>query len=138
MTGVYNHTLDAKGRLFIPAKLRDELGSQFYVTKGLDNCLFVYPEKEWDEISERIAALPLTKSRNLQRMLSANATKCDIDAQGRIIIPPVLRAYAGLDKDVTILGVIKRAEIWDSKHWDEINNTFTSESMAADMEELGF
>jgi len=139
LTGEYQHTIDGKGRLFVPAKLRAELGEFFYVTKGLDNCLFVYPAKNWADIEEKIAALPLSKSRNLQRMLFASAIRCEVDGQGRILIPQKLRQYAGLEKDVTIIGVSSRAEIWDSERWARIEqDDLTSESLAESMEELGF
>ena len=139
MTGDFRHSIDAKGRLFIPVKLRDGLGESFYVTKGLDECLFLYSLNDWKEIEKRISALPLSKSRNLQRMLFANASRCDLDAQGRILIPQPLREYAGLEKEVTILGVSNRAEIWNTERWMKINEeVLTSESLADAMDELGF
>ena len=139
MTGEFQHSIDSKGRLFVPAKLRPELGEFFFVTKGLDNCLFLYPAGNWADIEEKIAALPLSKSRNLQRMLFASAQRCELDSQGRILIPQKLRQYAGLNKDVTIIGVSSRAEIWDSEKWQRIEqDDLTSETLAESMEELGF
>ena len=138
MTGNYRHTIDAKGRLFIPAKLREELGERFYVTKGLDNCLSLYSEKNWKEIEIQVAALPLARSRNLQRMLFANASVCELDGQGRIVISPPLRVYAGLEKDVTVIGVSNRAEIWDSARWESIADGMSSEMLAEEMDQLGF
>ena len=139
MTGEYQHTIDNKGRLFIPARLREELGEAFYITKGLDNCLFIYSLQNWKGIEERIGALPLSKSRNLQRTLFASASKCELDAQGRILVPQKLREYAGLIKDVTVIGVSNRAEIWDAKRWKQIEeDDLTSDNLAESMDELGF
>ena len=138
MTGNYKHTIDAKGRLFIPAKLRDELGGRFYVTKGLDNCLFVYPEPVWKEIEAQMMKLPLSKSRDLQRGLFAPAELCEPDSQWRIVVPQRLRAYAKLEKDVTVLGVGNRAEIWDTEKWDTIDESFDADTMADAMDSLGF
>lgn len=138
MTGNYRHTIDAKGRLFIPAKLRDELGERFYVTRGLDECLSVYSEANWKVIEDKVSALPLAQARNLQRMLFSSAAACELDAQGRIVIPQILREYANLEKDVTVIGVSNRAEIWDSSKWEEINSTVSPESLAEEMDKLGF
>ncbi len=139
MTGEYYHSIDNKGRLIIPVKLREELGESFYITKGLDNCIFVYSQENWKAIESKIEALPLSKSRNLQRMLFASAVKCELDAQGRILIPQKLREYAGLAKEVVVIGVLNRAEIWDCDKWAEIEQSeFTPESLAESMEELGF
>lgn len=137
MTGTYRHTIDAKGRLFIPAKLRYELGDSFYVTKEVDNCLVVYPEQSWNEIEEKMAALPRSKARNIQRMIFSSAEKCEPDAQGRIVVPQQLRDYAGLEKDVVIIGVSNRAEIWDSSKWESIDEAeFTAENLAEAMDLL--
>jgi MraZ protein len=138
LTGNYRHTIDAKGRLFIPAKLRDELGERFYVTRGLDECLSVYSEANWKVIEDKVSALPLAQARNLQRMLFSSAAACELDAQGRIVIPQILREYANLEKDVTVIGVSNRAEIWDSSKWEEINSTVSPESLAEEMDKLGF
>lgn len=138
MKGEYQHTLDTKGRLFIPAKLREELGDSFVVTKGLDQCLFLYPQKAWDELEENIRQLPMSKSRNLQRFFLSSAADVTVDKQGRIVVPPVLREYAQLDHDVTIIGVLERAEIWDREAWDAYNGQLDAGSVALAMEELGF
>lgn len=139
LTGEYKHSLDSKGRLFIPARFREELGESFFITKGLDNCIAVYSEESWNAIEEKTRALPLSKSRNLQRMLFASAVKCELDSQGRILIPAKLREYAGLLKDVLVIGVSSRAEIWDAMRWKEIEDSqFTPENLAETMEELGF
>ena len=138
MKGEYRHTIDAKGRLFIPAKLREELGERFVVTKGLDNCLFVYPMEDWHVLEDNIRALPMSKSRDLQRFFFSAAADSELDSQGRVLVPANLRAYAGLSKDVTIIGVSGRAEIWDSARWDAYNDDITTEDIASAMEDLGF
>lgn len=138
MKGEFQHSIDAKGRLFIPAKFREELGDSFIVTKGLDGCLFVYPRENWAVLEEKIRALPLSKSRNLQRFFFSSATDLELDSQGRILIPAGLRQYAGLAKDVTVIGVSNRAEIWDTTAWNQYNGDLTSESIADAMEDIGF
>ncbi len=136
--GEFQHTLDAKGRLFIPAKLREELGDSFVVAKGLDHCLFLYPQGAWETLEEKIRQLPMSKSRNLQRFFLSSAADVSVDKQGRIVVPPVLREYAGLTHDVTIIGVLERAEIWDAQRWNEYNGEMDADSIAQAMEELGF
>ena len=138
MTGQYAHNIDAKGRLFIPAKLREELGVSFYLAMGVDACLAIYPQSTWDKITEKIAALPMSQSKTM-RLLFANAAKCELDSQGRIVIPQKLRKYAGLDKDVVIIGVHDRAEIWSAAAWQaQEDEEMTPEKMSACMEALGF
>ena len=138
MTGTYEHTIDAKNRLFIPAKLREELGVTFYLAMGVDACLAIYPQSTWDKITEKIAALPMSQSKTM-RLLFANAAKCEPDAQGRIVLPQKLRAYAHLEKDVVVIGVSNRAEIWNAEKWAEIEaEELNPENLAAVMEELGF
>ena len=134
--GSYNHTIDAKGRLFIPAKLREDLGDTFYVAMGADGCLSVYSEASWSKFTEQFESLPYAKAKAL-RPLFANAAKCEPDAQGRILIPAKLRAYAGLKKDVTVIGVAKRAEIWSSERWKAMEQEETEDMFAA-MDEMGF
>ena len=138
MKGEYQHTLDTKGRLFIPAKLREELGASFVVTKGLDECLFLYPLDAWKALEEKIRQLPMSKSRNLQRFFLSAAADVTVDKQGRIVVPPVLRNHAKLEHDVTIIGVLDRAEIWDRQKWDEYNGQLDAGSIAEAMEDLGF
>ena len=138
MYGQYRHTLDAKGRLFVPSKLRDELGEAFYVTLGLDHCLSVYTEAGWQSILDKYNALPISQARKM-RFLFANAAKCEPDAQGRILLPQKLRAYAGLEKDVVVIGVSNRAEIWNAERWAALEEAeLNPENLAAVMEELGF
>ena len=138
MTGQYQHTVDAKGRLFIPAKLREELGETFYVTMGMDGSLSVYSDESWAKFTEKFESLPYTRTKAM-RPLFANAAKCEPDAQGRILLPAKLRAYAGLQKDVVVIGVSNRAEIWDAEKWYAVEAAeLNPENMGAVMEELGF
>ena len=136
-TGTYEHSLDAKGRLFIPAQLRKELGDTLYVTMGLDGCLAVYPQETWDTFTEKFASLPMSQSKAM-RPLFANAAKCEPDSQGRIVVPQSLRKFAMLEKDAVILGVNDRAEIWSAQLWYQDEEEMTPEKMAACMSELGF
>ncbi len=131
MTGSWKCTLDAKGRLAVPAKLRTELGERFYVTKGADNCLSAYSETEWARMADKVSQMPSARARVLKRMLFANAVTCEPDGQGRIIIPKELREYASLEHDISFIGVGEWAEIWNSKTWEEFNNSMTAEDLAA-------
>ncbi len=138
MTGTYEHNIDAKGRLAIPSKLRDELGSVFYLAMGVDACLAVYPQSTWDRFTEKFASLPMSQSKKM-RSLFANAARCELDSQGRIVIPQKLKKYAGIEKDVVIIGVHDRAEIWAAEKWAaEEEEEMTPEKMAQCMAELGF
>lgn len=139
MTGQYQHSIDAKGRLFIPAKLREELGETFYVTiAGTDPCLAVYSEEGWQKLTEKFDSLPYSKAKKAIRTLYSNAAKCEPDAQGRVLIPQKLRAYANLEKDVVVAGVSKRAEIWNAEAWAKLEaEEMEADSLAAVMEELG-
>ncbi len=138
MCGKYKHAAGPRGRLFVPAKLREELGEAFYVTLGLDHCLSVYTEEGWAKILERYNNLPMSQSRKM-RFLFANAAKCEPDRQGRFLIPADLRQYAGLGQEVTFIGQGGHAEIWDSAAYEALEQeTLTPENVAAAMEELGF
>ncbi len=138
MTGKYQHSVDPKGRLFVPAKLREELGSAFYVTLGLDGCLAAYPQESWQQILDKYRALPLSASRHM-RFLFANAAKCEPDKQGRFLLPAELRQYAHLEQDVTFIGVADHAEIWNSALYAEQERAnLTPEKLEAVMRELGF
>ena len=138
MVGKYRHTVDPKGRLFVPSKLRTELGDAFYVTLGLDHCLSVYTEEGWAAIVEKYNALPMSQARKM-RFLFANAAKCEPDKQGRFLIPTELRDYAGLRQEVTFIGQAGHAEIWDSEAYDRLEEeTLTPEALAAVMEGLDF
>lgn len=138
MTGEYQHGLDAKGRLFIPARMREELGTTFYVTLSMDRCLSAYSAESWQNFSDKVNAMPYVKQRKM-RPLFAYAAKCELDAQGRILLPQNLREYAGLVKNVTVVGCNNHAEFWDSDAWTKINAVeMTPENIASVMEELEF
>ena len=138
MTGTYEHSIDAKGRLFIPAKLREELGVTFYLAMGVDECLAIYPQETWNRFTEKFASLPMSQSAAM-RPLFANASKCELDSQGRIVIPQKLRKYAGLEKDAVIIGVNDRAEIWSAETWNaRQEEEMTPEKMKACLAALGF
>ncbi len=140
--GEYNHTIDAKGRLIVPAKFREALGDEFVVTKGLDGCLFVYSNSEWNAFEEKLRTLPLTNknARQFTRFFLAGAAACEVDKQGRILLPQVLREFAKLEKDVVLVGVASRIEIWSKEVWEESVNTYDTDmdEVAENMENLGF
>ena len=121
--GEYNHTVDAKGRLIVPSKFREQLGDEFVITKGLDNCLFVYDNSEWAALEEKLRALPITNTagRKFSRFLLGSAATCEVDKQGRILLPSVLREFAGIGKDAVLVGVGSRIEIWNKDKWMEAN-----------------
>ena len=131
MTGEYQHTIDAKGRLFIPAKLREELGDVCYVTLSSDPCLSVYSTKEWDIFCDKLRALPAIESRSL-RLVFANTAKCEVDAQGRILIPQKLRDFVHLKKNATFIGNGNVAEIWPSEVYEQLEaEGLTQENISA-------
>jgi MraZ protein len=140
--GEYNHTIDAKGRLIVPAKFRESLGDQFVVTKGLDGCLYAYPDSEWNNFEEKLKGLPLTNknARQFTRFFLAGAAACEVDKQGRILLPQVLREFAKLEKDVVLVGVASRVEIWSKAVWDESVENYDDnmDDIAENMESLGF
>ena len=119
--GEYSHSIDEKGRLIIPSRFRDELGTNFVLTRGLDGCLSIYPEAEWTKLEAKLRSLPLTNknARTITRFLVSAAAQCELDKQGRILVPSALREYAGLEKDVVLTGNLERIEIWDKTKWTE-------------------
>ena len=119
--GEFNHQLDTKGRMIVPAKFRDSLSENFVITRGLDKCLFGYTLDEWQKIEEKLKSLPITKkdARKFMRLFFSGATEVEIDKQGRINIPQNLREYAGLSKECTVIGVSNRIEIWDKNGWNQ-------------------
>ncbi len=139
--GEYQHTVDSKGRLIMPSKFRDDLGLEFIMTKGLDNCLFVYPKEEWSVLEEKLRKLPLTNrdARAFVRFFFSGATECILDKQGRVLIPNNLREHARLGKDAVIIGVASRIEIWSKEEWDRYNDddSLSYDSIAEKMAELG-
>ena len=141
LLGEYRHNVDAKGRVSVPSKFRGDLGQSFVVTKGLDNCLFMYSKTEWETFEEKLKTLPLTNNdaRSFMRFFFAGATECEVDKQGRINIPQNLREYAKIQKDVVIVGVSTRAEIWNSENWDKYTNSDSLDvsKIASQMSNLG-
>lgn len=138
--GEYQHSLDDKGRLTIPSRLREGLGEHFVATKGLDNCLFVYPLAEWESLESKLRALPFTRAdvRAFVRLIFAGATECELDRQGRILLPPNLRTHAQLERDAVILGVSNRVEIWSKEKWESYSQQAgeSYESVAEHLEGL--
>jgi len=139
--GEYQHGLDAKGRLIIPAKFREELGEGAVITRGLDNCLFLFPKAEWTILEEKLKTLPLTKrdARQFVRFLFSGATECELDKQGRINIPQNLREFASIEKDAVVIEVSSRVEIWSKERWesyvDDAQESF--EEIAENIVDLG-
>ncbi len=142
MTGEYEHKLDTKGRLIMPAKIREELGVTFVITKGLDDCLYVYPNEEWETFASKLNELPMTNknARAFKRFFNSGAMKCEADGQGRIVIPGTLREFAGIEKDVVVIGNGEKAEIWNKEKWDAINNeeSLNMDEIADKLDELDF
>ncbi|MDD5923231.1 MAG: division/cell wall cluster transcriptional repressor MraZ [Clostridia bacterium] len=122
LIGSYQHNIDSKGRVIIPAKYREELGETFYITCGTDGCLFVLPQSQWIAIEEKIASMPISQAAAFQRAFYSSACEALPDKQGRVLIPQNLRDYAGLDKDVTIAGAGTRLEIWDTDKWNKLQS----------------
>ena len=137
--GEYNHTIDAKGRLIIPSKFRELLGEEFVLTKGLDGCLSIYPMDEWKAFEEKLRALPLTNknARTFTRFFVAGATNCELDKQGRILVPQTLREFAGLEKEVVLTGNLDRIEIWSKEKWSENCNYDDMDNIAESMQDMG-
>ncbi|WP_462399279.1 division/cell wall cluster transcriptional repressor MraZ [Lacticaseibacillus pantheris] len=119
--GEFHHNLDAKGRLIIPAKFREQLGDDFVLTRGMDGCLFGYPQSEWAKLQEKLQTLPLTQknARTFVRLLYSAATECELDKQGRINVPKPLMTHAALDKACVLVGVANRIEIWSTERWEQ-------------------
>ena len=137
--GEYNHTVDTKGRLIVPSKFREQLGETFVVTKGLDNCLFVYDNTEWNILEEKFSALPITNAsaRKFARFFLGSANICEVDKQGRVLLPAGLRDYAKIDKDTVLVGVGSRIEIWSKELWIQANTYDDMNEIAENMEGLG-
>ena len=139
--GEYSHTIDTKGRLIIPSKFREELGETFVVTKGLDGCLFVFSDEEWKAFEIKLKSLPLTNknARQFARFFVAGATPCELDKQGRILLPATLREFAGLEKDVVLTVMLNRIEIWSKEKWNENNSLddVAMDEIAEQMTDLG-
>ncbi len=141
LLGEYNHTVDAKGRVIVPSKFREDLGTNFIVTKGFDNSLFIFSKNEWSSFEEKVRSLPMTNkdARSFSRFFLAGATECELDKQGRINIPQNLLDYASITKDVVIIGVSSRVEIWDKAKWEEYTSSdnMDVDEIAIQMSNLG-
>ena len=139
--GEYEHSVDAKGRVIMPAKLREDIGEKFIVTKGLDGCLFAYSKTEWSNFEEKLKTLPLTNknARDFVRFFLSGAVECEIDKQGRFLIPANLREYATLEKDAVIIGVGTRIEIWNKANWKQYSSdeNISADEIAENMTMLG-
>lgn len=139
--GEYSHNLDEKGRLAIPVKFRNQVKKGAVVTRGLDNCLFLYTKAEWEKLAEKLAALPISQSnsRAFARLMLAGAMDVETDSQGRVVLPEYLRKFAELKKEVVIAGLYNRMEIWDSGKWESYKGQTEAESrsIAEKMAELG-
>lgn len=135
----YNHTVDAKGRLIIPSKFREVLGEEFVVSKGMDGCLFVYANEDWKAFEQKLTSLPLInkEARQFARFFLAGAAQVELDKQGRILLPAGLREFAGLDKDVVLVGVGSRIEIWSKEKWESVTADENMDDITSAMEALG-
>ncbi len=141
LIGEYEHSLDAKGRLIMPAKIREDIGEKFIITKGLDGCLFGFSQTEWTNFEEKLKTLPLTNknARDFVRFFLSGAIECEIDKQGRFLIAGNLREYAQMEKEVVIIGVGTRIEIWNKEKWKEYNSeeNISADEIAENMTMLG-
>lgn len=139
--GEYEHNVDAKGRIIMPSKLREDIGDKFIITKGLDGCLFAYSQTEWANFEQKLKALPLAQknARNFVRFFLSGAVECEIDKQGRFLIPANLREHALLDKEVVIIGVGTRLEIWNKESWKTYSSdeNISADEIAENMTMLG-
>lgn len=137
LIGTYQHNIDAKGRFIMPSKFREELGDIFYITKGLDKCLYVFSVNEWEAFGEKIRSLPSSQIKNLQRYFFAGAAELIPDKQGRVLIPKHLREHAGLIKDIAVIGVDNKIEIWNYDSWNDFTNNIDENSVFETMSMLG-
>ena len=139
LIGEYEHSLDVKGRIIMPAKFRDDIGDKFIVTKGLDGCLFAFSKEEWTKFEEKLSTLPISNkdARSFTRFFFAGAIDCELDKQGRFLISSNLREFAGFIKDVIIVGMNSRIEIWSKEKWEDCNDNLSADDIAEKMEMLG-
>ena len=139
LIGEYEHSLDAKGRLIMPAKLREDIGEKFIITKGLDGCLFAFSLEEWKNFEQKLRSLPISNkdARAFTRFFFAGAIDCEIDKQGRFLISSNLREFAELTKEVVIIGMDSRLEIWSKDKWQNTDDEISADEIAEKMEMLG-
>jgi MraZ protein len=139
--GEFQHSIDEKGRVAVPAKFRREISGGAIITRGLDKCLFVFTKKNWDTLAQKLVSLPLAQanSRAFVRLMLSGASEVRLDSQGRILVPDYLRKYAGLSRSAKIIGVHNRAEIWNGKTWDDYRKKteIASDEIAEKMADLG-
>lgn len=138
--GQFQHTVDGKGRMFMPARFRDRLGEAFIMTRGLDNCLFIYPIDEWEQLTQKLESLQFTRRdhRAFARVFFSGASEVTLDGQGRCLIPPHLRDHAGLNRDAVVIGVSERIEVWSLEGWEAYNQqaAVSYEDIAEKLESL--
>ncbi len=137
LTGEYLHTIDAKSRVFVPAKLRESLGETFMLARSVDGCLSLYHIDEWNKLCDKLASLPDSQTKNIKRFLFTFASEVSPDAHGRITLPQGLREYATLSKDAAFLGVGDHAEIWDAERWEAMKSGDDAAQIEQQMKELG-
>ncbi len=142
MKGTFTHSVDAKGRVIIPSKIRDILGREFVITLGIDDCLYLYSTEEWDSFTDRLRAIgnKTEAARNIRRFFQANARDAEIDGQGRTLIPSEFREEIGIDKEVVIVGNGEKAEIWSKETWDALNKKpeLTKEGVKKALEDIDY
>jgi MraZ protein len=138
-TGKYIHSIDAKGRVIVPVKFKNELGDTFMLSIGLDGCLYIFPNDRWDMFIEELERLPATnvRARKFKRIILTNSTECEVDKQGRILINQDLRNIAGLKKDVVFAGNGHRIEVWDKDRYESDNEIGMLEELAGEFDDLG-
>ncbi len=139
LIGEYYQNLDAKGRINVPAKFREDLGEAFVVSRGLDSCVCIYPKDEWERFKEELYTVQPSKRRMLSRFFFSGAEECSIDSQGRVVLPQKIREYAGLEKEIVVVGMSDKVEIWARESWEAYlqDPAFDAEEIAKAMEELG-
>jgi len=138
--GEYQHAIDIKNRMIIPSKFREDLDEKFVMTKGLDNCLYAYPVDEWANLEQKLKGLPISSkdARAFVRFFFSGAVECDLDKQGRFVIPVNLIEYASIKKEVVVIGASVRFEIWSKENWDEYNSSnINFDEIAEKMSQLG-
>ncbi len=138
--GQYEHNIDKKGRMFIPAKFKEMLGESFVVSQGLErkHCLFIYTMQEWEKLESRISAQPYAKAQKLRRFLYSGAAELECDAQGRVLLPQTLRQYAELEDSAVIVGAGTNIEIWNTENWEKENSEMSSDMVMDILEDIDF
>ena len=136
--GEYKHGIDGKGRLFIPAKLREKLGDVFMLSRGFDKCVCIYPMEEWENFTKKIDELPVAKERHIRRYFYSGASESSADAQGRVTLNQIYREFAGLEKDVVIVGNRTHLELWSASEWEKERNMTDNDEVTRELIDLGF